>query len=143
MSNQPSDEELDAKEARANAPMAIGHYDPPSCQHPERGHAPACRRCENEALVAEVRRLRTLLEGRATTPTAAEADALEAEDGCWLVTLDWGDGGPPVLDLYSAWNVRQYTERSEAKGDDLSCRVVMWRALDRDGRPCAWPTVTP
>lgn len=109
---------------------------------------PLCSVClrapvTTEALVAEVRRLRTLLEGRATTPTAAEADALEDEDGCWLVTLDWGDGGPPVLDLYGARDVHRYTERSEAKGDDLSCRVTTWRALDRDGRPCAWPTVTP
>lgn len=96
-----------------------------------------------DAALVERDGLRTILDGRTTPPTDAECVAHENANGCWLVTLDWGDGGPPVIDLYSARDVRHYAERSEAKGDDLSCRVTAWRALDRDGRPCAWPTVTP
>ena len=98
------------------------------------------------ALIDEARRerdeARAILEGRTTPPTAAEAAALEAVGGCWLVTIDWGDGGSPVVDLYSASDVRQYASCSKEEGD-LSFCVIAWRALDRDGRPCAWPTVTP
>lgn len=98
---------------------------------------------ENARIATQRDALRATIDGRTTPPTDAEIEAHEAADGAWLVTLDWGDGGPPVLDLYSARDVKHYAERSEAKGDDLSCRVTAWRAVDRDGRLCAWPTVTP
>lgn len=107
-------------------------FAPPPSDHLGIAHPrPVCQVCDRAVATAEA------------PPTDAEIEAHEAADGAWLVTLDWGDGGSPVLDLYSARDVRHYAERSEAKSDDLSCRVTAWRAVDRDGRPCAWPTVTP
>jgi len=99
--------DLDAIEARANEPVdRMLMLDMIVCDHPERGHAPACRSCEEArrimrgptfythgradvlALVAEVRRLRAQLAAFVVTirldgpaaregASAAVADALQ------------------------------------------------------------------
>mgnify|MGYP007071629995 FL=1 len=80
------------------------------------------------ALVAEVRRLRAIVEGRTTPPTPAEIDAHAARRGSWVVTetngAEWGTA--------HAYHVRSLRDFIGAGG--------VWLPMLR-GRPCAWPVV--
>ena len=86
------------------------------------------------ALVAEVRRLRAIVEGRTTGPTTAEARAVRNAGGCFVRT--------------TAGRVRGYSRRvsglarlgSEAE-DQRHSGNARWFVVDRDGRPCEWPVV--
>lgn len=78
------------------------------------------------ALVAEVERLRAIVEGRTTAPTAAEMLVHWNAGGWWLVLDD-------CEHLHSLC-VRE-------RGDVFAgARRIM--PTDRDGRPCAWPEVS-
>lgn len=89
---------------------------------------------EARALVAEVRRLRAIVEGRPTSPTTAEARAVKNAGGCFVRT--------------TAGRVRGYSRcvsglarlGSEAE-DQRHSGNARWFVVDRDGRPCAWPVV--
>lgn len=82
---------------------------------------------------AEVARLRAIVEGRTTPPTEAEAAAHNAAGGWWCISRA-GVCPPAAVDAF--------------RGDgDVTAHLpfvagATWLPLDRDGRPCAWPTVT-
>jgi hypothetical protein len=86
---------------------------------------------EVETMRAENDLLLSVIEGRTTPPTDAESAAHEATGGAWLVW--WGresytvHHGPltPRRPPFRPWSAAR-----------------TWLPL-RDGRPCAWPTVTP
>lgn len=86
---------------------------------------------------AEADALRATVEGRDTAPTPQEIDAHAAAD-----TSDRG-GQWRVVDADAGWDwldageLRQHLARCTFRG------VTRYWPLDRDGRPCAWPTVTP
>ena len=72
--------------------------------------------------------LRAIVEGREEPPTNDEIAAHEKVDGWWRFQTenDFGE-----LFAEEARIERDYGE------------VIRWWALDADGRPCAWPKVTP
>lgn len=80
-----------------------------------------------KALHAEVARRGAIIEGRTVAPTDAEIDAHHAAGGSWLTgdTVTWA----PV-------SLRGMRDNGETEG-------CVWIALDGDGKPCAWPVVTP
>ena len=87
------------------------------------------------ALVAEVRRLRAIVEGRPTSPTTAEARAVKNAGGCFVRT--------------TTGRVRGYSRcvsglaRLGSKAEDQRhSGNARWFVVDRDGRPCAWPEVS-
>lgn len=162
-----TDDELNEIERRANAVVPFDfHATLPSCDHPERGHAPACHDCERaalqeeianrkptfathgrqdaHALVAEVRRLRAILEGRTTPPTLRE---IAAHPGEWLV-----DGNVVGLYFYDDHDTSLRLRTSNTALGDSAARAWLaesasechrWVAIDAEGRPCAWPVVSP
>lgn len=90
----------------------------------------ACAELDVLDLVAEVRRQREIIDGRATPPTFAERVAhMESHrDNRWMARS--AAGAVVVGDF-----------------DDLPMQAalttlvpVRWWPLDADGRPCAWPT---
>lgn len=164
-------EELDAIESRANA-AAPGPWRAPRRKHLEQvvffasddpedvivlaGNSPGMKlglspedaafiahaREDVPALVAEVRRLRTILEGRTTPPTDAEIEAHWRAGGHWLTVQQRrpelaGDTPRPHV-LTDPEDVRVYARHV---GTERLWPVVRWIALDRDGRPCARPVV--
>ncbi len=84
-----------------------------------------------ETLRAEAALLREIIEGR-TTPTRESFIALGATDGTVRYHRpDGGHGWFPAIDPW--WGAVVSLCREGAR---------LW-AHDADGRPCAWPTVTP
>lgn len=158
-------EELDA---RATAAVSFD-FDAalPSCDHPERGHAPVCHDCKRAALqeeianrkptfathgrqdvcalVAEVRRLRAILEGRTTAPTSAEIEAHIAAGGAWVAAMQ----GHAILaetvgETEEIFEEVEYFWPDDYEDDDSKPPENTWRwwPLDRERRPCAWPVVS-
>ena len=95
-------------------------------------------RAEVETMRAEHALLRSIIEGRTTPPTDAEIAAHEARKGRWLLSHP----SSHVHDHRVCYVLDPGTSdiRSEAAHPHDGSRFV---ALDADGRPCAWPTVTP
>lgn len=87
-----------------------------------------------DAMHAERERdeLREQIEGRATPPTDAEIDALEAEGGWWKVMPDdtWDDMGRDSALKFASWH-REHPE--------VYCR---WRCVEEGHCPRPWPVVT-
>jgi hypothetical protein len=75
------------------------------------------------ALCVEVRRLRAIIEGRTTPPTPAEMLSHWRAGGWWLV-------------LGADGQVRSLCVRKDGDVFRGARRII---AVDRDGRPCAWP----
>ncbi len=89
-------------------------------------------RSEVETLRAEAALLREIIEGRTTPPTRESFIALGATDGTVRYHRpDGGHGWFPASDPW--WDAVVEICREGAR---------LW-AHDADGRPCAWPTVTP
>jgi hypothetical protein len=84
-------------------------------------------RAEVETLRAEAAMLREIIEGRTTPPTDEEIEAHWRAGGVWVAE------GVVVLRSVAA---------AQAYRNQTSWAAVSWLPL-RDGRPCAWPTVTP
>lgn len=126
-------------------------------------------RAEVETLRAEAALLREIIEGRTTPPTAAE---VAAYDGAWLLCeargIEGTDGSAgDVADWTHVKTLCIAKENDVTRccylggGPDVSVGDVIiadrdgmgttywwadgtrWWPLDADGRPCAWPTVTP
>jgi hypothetical protein len=95
------------------------------------GEAPLSDEAAHHAAwcAAEVLRLRAIIKGRTTPPTAAEIEAHHAAGGAWCVT-DLGCG-PKTKVVAFPIAARRAAFR-------CGCR---WIALGRDGLPCAWPEV--
>ena len=89
---------------------------------------------------AERDELRAIVEGRATPPTAAEIVALQRVGGSCTVSVFYGDGSCRVL-----WSTREGVALMLREAEYVTSRgwSVAWRAFDAEGRPCAWPKVTP
>ncbi len=110
-----TDDELNEIEKRANAAVSFDFHAPLlSCDHPDRGHAPACHDCERaalqeeianrkptfathgrqdvHALVTEVRRLRAVLD---RLPRCACAGLATHEDVSHAVRVYCDDHAPP------------------------------------------------
>jgi hypothetical protein len=89
-------------------------------------------RAEVETLRAEAALMREIIEGRTTPPTREAFIALGATDGTVRYHRpDGGHGWFPAIDPW--WGAVVSLCREGAR---------LW-AHDADGRPCAWPTVTP
>jgi hypothetical protein len=89
-------------------------------------------RAEVETRNAEAALLREIIEGRTTPPTREAFIALGATDGTVRYHRpDGGHGWFPASDPW--WGAVVSLCREGAR---------LW-AHDADGRPCAWPTVTP
>lgn len=86
-------------------------------------------------LVAEVERLRAIVDGRTTAPTLAEARAAKRA-GCAFVRT------PPGWDGRFAEIVTGLA-RLGSEREDQRKAPARWFVIDRDGRPCAWPKVKP
>jgi hypothetical protein len=95
-------------------------------------------RAEVETLRAEAALLRSIIEGRTTPPTDAEIAAHEARGGTWRVVALSAYGKPPL----PSWDFVAGGFVQEVMGEDSVGDYRCW-PLDADGRPCAWPTVTP
>ena len=83
-----------------------------------------------ETLRAEAALLREIIEGRTTPPTDAEIEA-HAAAGCgwWLIVTEHSfDYDMPDAVARDEW---------------VQAGAVRWCPCADDGRPCAWPTVTP
>lgn len=81
--------------------------------------------------------LREIINGRTTPPTDAEIDAHRATGGGWIV------GDRP---FYLSVEVRDARALCERRAALHVAELPMWPpyrwiALDRDGKPCAWPVV--
>lgn len=96
-----------------------------AAERAEREHDDAC--AEVETLRAEAALMREIIEGRTTPPTDAEIEAHWRAGGVWVAE------GVVVLRSVAA---------AQAYRNQTSWAAVSWLPL-RDGRPCAWPTVTP
>lgn len=90
---------------------------------------------ERETLRRERDEARAIIAGRDTPPTDEEIAVHQAQGGEWL---GFRADGPPwrrgavIADFtYSEEHVR------------AAHRCARWWALDAEGRPCAWPKVTP
>ncbi len=88
---------------------------------------------ERDDARAEAALMREAIEGRTTPPTDAEIAAHEAARGWWRTH----NGAQP--DLMTAAHARKFRAVLDAAGG----YTTRWWPLDADGRPCAWPTVTP
>ena len=88
-------------------------------------------RAEVETLRAEAALLRSIIEGR-TTPTREAFDALAAQGGTVHYIVPGHERG--WFPAASPWWPRVA---------ELSREGARLWAHDADGRPCAWPTVTP
>jgi hypothetical protein len=87
---------------------------------------------EVETMRAEAALMRSIIEGRTTPPTRESFIALGATDGTVRYHRpDGGHGWFPASDPW--WGAVVSLCREGAR---------LW-AHDADGRPCAWPTVTP
>ena len=87
-------------------------------------------RAEVETLRAEAALMREIIEGRTTPPTDAEIEA-HAAAGCgwWLIVTEHSfDYDMPDAVARDEW---------------VQAGAVRWCPCADDGRPCAWPTVTP
>lgn len=71
--------------------------------------------------------LRAIVDGRTEPPTIAE---VRAHDGYWLVVVDDGQG--------ETWPWTTVNPHWFAGGNT---RYVRYTPLNREKRPCAWPTV--
>ena len=103
---------------------------------------------EHARLTRERDEAREIIEGRTTTP-GKEMDAHGRVGGAWLLAPI---GRPPRRSLR---HIEDLLLAGVFASDDtdLAClrcaiiegraRPVRWWPLDNDGRPCAWPTVTP
>ncbi len=80
-----------------------------------------------EALLAEIERLRAIIDGRTTAPTEEETVALFASGGQWMVT--WDDGTLGKITTVPYWH-------------HMAPKVQRWIPV-LDGRPTTWPVVTP
>lgn len=84
------------------------------------------------AMTAEIMRLGAIIEGRTTRPTYPEINAHALADGKWLVRYE-RDG---------AETTTQVREFEGARWDCTTGSLAhRWWPLDKNGRPCAWPTV--
>ncbi len=100
-----------------------------AAERAEREHDDA--RAEVETLRAEAALLRSIIEGR-TTPTREAFDALAAQGGTVHYIVPGHERG--WFPAASPWWPRVA---------ELSREGARLWAHDADGRPCAWPTVTP
>lgn len=126
---------LDAAEARATRADAtlddawrriVNLYAERNAARAERDDA----RAIVETLRAEAALMREIIEGRAVPPTDAEIAAhWRAQGGRWIVTTE----NSVDLDTLSP-DSRDWWVRTGA---------TRWLPVASDGRPCAWPTVTP
>lgn len=82
-------------------------------------------------LATERALLRAIIEGRTTPPTDAELIAHDERGALWAVVR----GSNVVETCVMVWASSRdfYVQRG----------ALRWWPLDADGRPCAWPTVTP
>lgn len=86
---------------------------------------------EVRALTAERDELRAIVEGRKVAPTAAEVDAHAKSHGLSSAWLCRWEGRPRTIESPSGVHYIRGTGGSP------------WWPLDANGRPCAWPKVTP
>jgi len=94
----------------------------------ERDAGDALLEQRDEAL-ADVERLRSIVEGRTTPPTNAEIDA---HSGLWR----WASPAD-LADMLTPKKAREW-----ARGmDGWGAGTTRWWPIDHDGRPCAWPVV--
>lgn len=107
----------------------------------------AAARTDVPDLIAEVRaltaardELRAIVEGRKVAPTAAEMVALQRVGGSCTVSAFYGDGSCRVLVSTREGMALMLREAEYVASRGWS---VAWRAFDAEGRPCAWPKVTP
>lgn len=84
-------------------------------------------------LLDAAERAETIIAGRTTAPTVAEAEAHEAAGGMWVVTPTRKtiSGRSWSCAMSTVYEVRRFIA---SPGD-------RWIALDAAGCPCAWPTV--
>jgi hypothetical protein len=82
---------------------------------------------ERDAAEAEASALRAIVEGRTEAPTEAEFRAITSHGGMWVSRGDSFDAFAP--DLATFLYLRSMQPR------------LRWLPIDREGRPCAWPTV--
>ena len=78
-----------------------------------------------------------IIEGRTAPPTDAEIDAHAAAGGGWMVR--WIAGTPAQRAVGDEFGTFHDPRDARKWRDDRE--VYRWIALDRDGRPCAWPEV--
>ena len=125
-----SESECRTSRCEAHAVFFDGH-----CTH--RWWRRDSRPAETLDLVAEVRRLRAIIDGRNVPPTDAEIDAHRAAGGGWIV------GDRPFYLSVEVRDARSLCERRAALhvAEPPMWPPYRWIALDADGRPCAWPTV--
>lgn len=94
--------------------------------------------------LAERDDLRAIVEGRTTAPTLAEIAAHSGEwlvDGC-VVGFYFYDDHDQHLRL-CVGNATLSDRAARAWLAESASECCRWIALDSEGRPCAWPVVTP
>lgn len=84
-------------------------------------------------VIEELIATRDIIDGRTTAPTDAEIAAHEAAGGSWMTAHREHRAFAHSPAIVRAW--RDY-------GRESGCPTRWW-PLDRDGRPCAWPEVSP
>lgn len=94
-----------------------------------------CCQASFAAGLCEIERLRATIDGRTTPPTRAEMEAHADAGGAWLVTL-------PAVKQVRLKRETRYTEDPREVSRLWWSEGALWVAV-MDGRPCAWPVVTP
>lgn len=101
-------------------------------------------RAQLAAVTAERDALRVIVEGRLTPPTPEEIAAHAPFGGTWAVTAAWFASRTPMPDgPLSTPGRAESVANNLARGEPAEGYPQRWVPIDREGRPCAWPTVTP
>ena len=128
----PSDEDIAARET-AWAEASLREHLSEERTRADAAEAECARvTTERDAARAEAAGLRAIVEGRTRAPTDAEIAAHAAAGGAWLLQDASCD-----VERVSAQRARVAAARTRSSVTTHQ----RWWAIDRDDRPCPWPTV--